>query len=157
VRYDKPWGWLPGNHAYIVTVDPSGWTMGFRGGPDPNSDYIKGTAGAFDKYFPDFEPAAARNPESGKCNKVLDDDKPCTKINFLLMTALSNIDAGKIPYYFLGPNSNSVVPYALGFAGLPVPIPPGWTPGWGYDPFYNPLGQGAFSANPTGMQGLPRH
>jgi RHS repeat-associated protein len=156
VRYVKPWGWLPAKHAYIITVDPSGWTMGFRAGPDPDSPNIKGTAGAYDKYFPDFEPDAARDPENGKCNKVLDDDKPCTKINFLLMTALSNIDAGKIPYNWVGPNSNSVVPYALGFAGLPVPTPPSGAVGWDYDPFFNPLAHGTFSANPTGMQGLPR-
>jgi hypothetical protein len=73
------------------------------------------------------------------------------------MTALSKIGAAKIPYYFLGPNSNSVVHYALGFAGLPVPTPQFWVPGWKYDPFYDPFAQGAFSANPTGMQGLPHH
>jgi RHS repeat-associated protein len=156
VRYTKVWGWLPGYHAYVLTIDPSGQMTGIRGGPGENGN-IATTNGAYDKNFPDFDPEVARNPEKGKCKKVLDDNKPCTIVNYLLKTAFDKVEASNIPYYTFGPNSNSVVPYALGFAGLPVPTPPVWAPGWARDPFYDPLGQGAFSANPTGMGGLPPH
>lgn len=151
VRFTKVFSWLPAYHAYIVTIDPSGQMMGFRGGPGENGN-IATTYGPYDKYFTDFEPG---DPATGKCKKVLDDNKPCTRINYLLETALDNVETANIPYYALGPNSNSVVPYALGSAGLPIPTPPVWAPGWGWDPFYDPLAGNTFSANPTGMGGLP--
>jgi RHS repeat-associated protein len=131
VRFTKVWGWVPAYHAYIVTIDPSGQMMGFRGGPGPTGK-IKADYAPYDKYFPDFEPG---NPEKGTCKKVLDDNKPCTRINVLIETALDKIETANIPYSFLGPNSNSAIPYALGFAGLPVPTPPVFAPGWGMDPF----------------------
>jgi RHS repeat-associated protein len=137
VRYTRVWGWTPFWHAYVVTIDPSGLMMGFRGGPGKNGN-IDTPFGPYDKDFPDFEPAVARNPEKGKCNKVLDDNKPCTRINYLLETGFDNVGGANIPYGFLGPNSNSVVPYALGYAGLPVPTPPVLVPGWRTDPFPSP-------------------
>jgi hypothetical protein len=139
------WGWLPAYHAYIVTIDPNGQMMGFRGGPGENGN-IATTYGPYDKYFPDFEPG---NPGGGKCQKVLDDNKPCTGINYLLETALDKIETANIPYNFLGPNSNSAIPYALGYAGLPIPTPPVFTPGWGMDPFPSP----SAPANP--LDGIP--
>jgi len=135
VRYTRVWGWTPFWHAYVVTIDPSGQMMGIRAGPGENTGNITTPYGPYDKDFPDFEPDVARNPEKGKCNKVLDDNKPCTRINYLLQTAFDNVESANIPYNSLGPNSNSVVPYALGFAGLPVPTPPVFVPGWGMDPF----------------------
>jgi hypothetical protein len=136
VRYTRVLGSLPAWHAYIVTVDPSGLMMGHRAGPSDDSPNIKPEFAPYDKYFKDFEPDVARNPEKGKCNKVLDDNKPCSRINYLLSTAFDNV--ANVPYSFLGPNSNSVVPYALGFAGLPVPTPPVLVPGWRTDPFPSP-------------------
>jgi RHS repeat-associated protein len=133
VRYTRVWGWLPAYHAYVVTIDPSGLVMGFRGGPGPSGN-IKADYAPYDKYFPDFEPDVARNPEKGNCNKILDDNKPCRKINYLLETALDNVQQSNMPYKNLGPNSNSDISYALGASGLPVPTPPVWAPGWGASP-----------------------
>jgi len=96
VRYTKVWGWLPGYHAYVLTIDPSGQMMGFRGGPGENGN-IATTYGPYDKYFPDYEPDVARNPEKGKCNKVLDDNKPCTRINYLLESALDTNPRPSVP------------------------------------------------------------
>ena len=154
VRFVRALGFLPGYHAYIVTIDPSGEMRGFRAGPREDGKINAGSNNlSYDKYFPDYEPG---DPEKGLCKKVLDDDKPCVKINFQLANAFNRVDAANIPYNFGTTNSNSVVPYALKAAGLPVPTPPKWSPGWGFDPFYDPFAHGTFSANPTGMGGLPR-
>ena len=151
VKFTKVWGWLPAYHAYVVTVDPSGQMMGFRGGPDANGN-VATTYGPYDKYFPDYEKG---NPP---CTKIFEDNKPCTRINYLLETALGRIEGANIPYDALGINSNSAISSALGSAGLPVPtVLPVWTPRWGVDPFANPFQGNTFSGNPSGIGGLPRH
>ena len=132
VRFTKVWGWVPVYHAYIVTVDPSGQMTGFRGGPGGPGGSIKTTNNVpYDKYFPDYESGP---PPKGLCQTVLDDNKPCLKINLKLAAAFNRIDSAEIPYTSLT-NSNSVVPYALGQAGLPVPALPKFAPGWYTDPF----------------------
>jgi RHS repeat-associated protein len=133
VQYERVWGWTPFYHAYVITIDPSGQMMGFRGGPGKSGN-IKADYGPYDRYFPDFDPEVARNPEKGPCNKVLDDNQPCRKINYLLETALDSVETSNVPYNASGPNSNSDISHALGFAGLPVPTPPVFAPGWYLDP-----------------------
>jgi RHS repeat-associated protein len=156
VKFNKVIKGLPGYHAYIVTIDPSGAMMGFRGGPGQNGnidtlsrDYSPKSKN--DPYgFPDY------NPKSTPCITVLDNDKPCREYNYKLMSALADIANTNTPYpwYPFLPgsrNSNSVASDALSVSGLPVPAPPVWAPGWG-NPIL-PFGNGGVTSGPSGPVG----
>jgi RHS repeat-associated protein len=149
VKFNKVIKGLPGYHAYIVTVDPSGLMMGFRGGPNQDGN-VGGFYGPYDKTFPDY------NPNKTPCKKVLDDNQPCRQYNLRLEQVLDDITAQNIPYpwYPFFPwskNSNSVASQALFSTGLPVPDPPVWAPGWGTPLF--PFANGGVNSGPLGVVG----
>jgi RHS repeat-associated protein len=120
------------SHAFIVTTNTDGSERYYRGGPSGlgffgNWGTIETESGAYVPGTPDF-------PSDNLPSLTLaDDDKDCACYDKALEKAIDQIEALKIPYSPLGPNSNTTVSNALrsiGYSKLPeIPwsiLVPGW-------------------------------
>lgn len=98
-----------------------------QGGPGADNGPWGSIATSSGPYLPftiDYDPGM---PPSAS---VLSNDASCGGYNSALAKALGDINKAQIPYNPLSTNSNAVAREIIERAGLSVPSPPVWAPGW---------------------------
>ena len=127
-----------GYHAYVLTTDPNGFQMAFRGGPERDNVWDLVTHG-FDPGWIVTQAWPYRHsldfPAPGERHlfvNVLEDGCPCDPYKEQFRDATDIILAAGIEYRALGPNSNTVASVILLYGGFFPPAPPGgiWAPGY---------------------------
>jgi hypothetical protein len=116
------------SHLYLVSYDPSGKTLAYRGGPSRGiTGHIFVHRGPWRKGFPDWE-----NQESHSVRTVVDNKESCAAI-WDKFDEVRDAVHNQRTYSFLQRNSNSLIRALLAHADLPERKPGGHHPGWSND------------------------
>ncbi len=123
------------NHTFLETVEPTGETLFFRGGPERfpllgNLVTVHGPLLSNADIRGDVETFYSERVSDRETYVLLDDGLPCDCYNASFGMTLGEINRAHHSYNLLGFNSNYSAYRAAYLAGLNPPPPPGFTPGW---------------------------